>query len=929
MAQSFTTNSGVTIKIPGTYVEQKVISNVAGVGLAGVVTLIGEADEGPDFTKELNLDQNVFGPDEINEVISKYGSGRLVEAFRVTVSASGDAAINGSVTAIKLVKVNVSTSASAVLARAGFGNFAVLTAKREGANGNLIKFKSDVFTAEMAPTTNIFTYMPHYETSPVSFSIRQNGSNPDNISIGATVSGPAFASLVEDLNIGTLVIGATEKFPLTGMSGNISVSVINPADNTIQINLPSAISAAHVPQVGDCLVIPQNSEFGATADSVIIGSGSENRGSYIITAVSNSAPNFFISARRINAPSGAPTVVSVAPTAISSVNEFIVYRQAEIKNLSGQDRQCTVGLSSVTFNTILNSGSNFTMNVSVPWATQPKIGDYVKFLATFAGVNAGFYRVTNSTTSSFTCQRLSNGSSGTTGTSTVPGVITQSTQPFLVLRGEIDGLGKSMEIEGNLGLIAKNPTTGNSTLWATSEPLIISAAEYKNLFIVSRGDSVDEFVAGGDVVISFASNNANSSVQITDSAADFYIGSSLHFSVPFAQFKTLKDVADFVNSQTGFYATVKLPAYNLLPPTVLDRGTYAISASKPLSNQPGRIKKDAYDWQFKVNTSPMLSANLVGFRGLPEFQDEKFLSGGSKGGSSSSQWVSAIDACESIDTNFLVSLVSNDSSVDINLGETESSSTYSVDAINMAMKSHVLKMSAIKSRRNRIAIVSRGGAYNDQKNAAAQLASHRVAMTFQKINALGSDGTIKTFDPWLTACVATGMQAAAGAQGIVKKFANVTGVLHDTFNPRKTSDLEDAISSGLLILEPVNTGGFRWVSDQTTYSVDSNFVYNSLQAVYLADLMTLSLITVFDRVVVGQSVATMSAAAALGVLEQQLFNFNRLGWIAASDDAPAGFKNARVKLTGGVMQVSVEVKLAGLIYFVPIQFELSQVQQTT
>jgi hypothetical protein len=113
-----------------------------------------------------------------------------------------------------------------------------------------------------------------------------------------------------------------------------------------------------------------------------------------------------------------------------------------------------------------------------------------------------------------------------------------------------------------------------------------------------------------------------------------------------------------------------------------------------------------------------------------------------------------------------------------------------------------------------------------------------------------------------------------------------------------------------------------------TYTVDNNFVYNSLQAVYLADLMTLTLIQLFDRSVVGRSVAEISAAAGLALLESQMFDFLRLRWIAPSDDAPKGYKNAVVKISGGVMHISVEVKLAGLIYFVPISLTISQVEQT-
>ena len=59
-----------------------------------------------------------------------------------------------------------------------------------------------------------------------------------------------------------------------------------------------------------------------------------------------------------------------------------------------------------------------------------------------------------------------------------------------------------------------------------------------------------------------------------------------------------------------------------------------------------------------------------------------------------------------------------------------------------------------------------------------------------------------------------------------------------------------------------------------------------------------------------------------------MFDFLRLRWIAPSDDAPKGYQNAVVRISGGVRQIAIEVKLAGLIYFVPISLTISQVEQS-
>ena len=261
-------------------------------------------------------------------------------------------------------------------------------------------------------------------------------------------------------------------------------------------------------------------------------------------------------------------------------------------------------------------------------------------------------------------------------------------------------------------------------------------------------------------------------------------------------------------------------------------------------------------------------------------------------------------------------------------GLTEASSTYSVDSINSYLKSHVLKMSQTKNRKNRLAVVSKKAAYDIVKEAAQTLVSNRVALTFQDIKDSNASNVITVFQPWMAAIVAAGMQAAGTYKGIVKKFANVSGVIGPSgFNIKLMSQKEDALKAGLMFMEPVTTGGFRWVSDQMTYSIDNNFVYNSLQANYIADLIVLDLIETFDRLAVGQSVADMTATAGMSILQARMSNYFRFKWIAPSTDAALGYKNATVRISGGVMLIAVEIKLAGILYFVPISLSISAVEQ--
>jgi hypothetical protein len=57
-------------------------------------------------------------------------------------------------------------------------------------------------------------------------------------------------------------------------------------------------------------------------------------------------------------------------------------------------------------------------------------------------------------------------------------------------------------------------------------------------------------------------------------------------------------------------------------------------------------------------------------------------------------------------------------------------------------------------------------------------------------------------------------------------------------------------------------------------------------------------------------------------------DFLRLKLIAPSSDAPLGYKNAKVVIEGSTMRVSVEVKIAGSIYFIPIAFYVTEITQS-
>ena len=269
-------------------------------------------------------------------------------------------------------------------------------------------------------------------------------------------------------------------------------------------------------------------------------------------------------------------------------------------------------------------------------------------------------------------------------------------------------------------------------------------------------------------------------------------------------------------------------------------------------------------------------------------------------------------------------MFSRDATADIIDGLTDSSSTYTIDAINSVVKSHVLKVSTPKIKKNRIAFCSKWDTFANIKNAAGVLSHPRISLCFQKALA----GLSVTYFPWYNACIAAGMQAGGFYKALVHKYANIISAIDPSgFDANNIGYEEDALESGLLFLERTPTG-YRWVSDQTTYGFDSNFVYNSIQAMYMADTLALDLSLSYDNAFVGQSLADVDASTALSFLASKMEGYRKLKMIAPSDDAPVGYKNARISINGPIMEIFVEVKLATALYFIPITIEFSQISST-
>jgi hypothetical protein len=404
-------------------------------------------------------------------------------------------------------------------------------------------------------------------------------------------------------------------------------------------------------------------------------------------------------------------------------------------------------------------------------------------------------------------------------------------------------------------------------------------------------------------------------------------GAGSDLSIVLNQFTTMSDLAAFINSQEGYSAS-SVSSSNNLSPLKLDE-VAAIGIATSGGFEAGRIKRAFHNFKVKVAESAVLDFEATATAGLPaEMMASQFLAGGAKGSTTAADIANAIPSLEGIKVNFVIPLFSRDASEDIADGLTDSASTYTIDAINALVKSHVLAMSTPKMKRNRVAMLSKQASYSAIKAAAASLSNFRANMFFQKSSQVNSTGTVVEHQPWHTACIAAGMQSAGFNKSLTNKFANVISFKDPSgFDSGNPGDVEDAIDAGLFFMQQ-ETAGNKWVVDQTTYGFDTNFVYNSLQAVYMADVLAIQLSESLEKFAVGQSLADVTSAGIIAFISKKMEEYRKLKIIGASDDAPLGYKNVSVVINGPIAEVKLEAKLATAILFIPIELELSQIQSS-
>lgn len=474
-----------------------------------------------------------------------------------------------------------------------------------------------------------------------------------------------------------------------------------------------------------------------------------------------------------------------------------------------------------------------------------------------------------------------------------------------------------------------------------------SSEDMATITISNKRDLVvEEGTVGGDIVMKVGRlGGVDPQVTITSTQVLLINNAVNEYALNLSDYNTVSELVSYISSSTGgnWNAVVGSTLYGQLPSSVLDRvsAVGANSASLLEADLAAHIKKDSSEVRdfFEASAASELVTGANSFVGLPDAASETYLAGGAKGATLTAEIVNALAKFEKVRVNSIVPLFSRDATDDIADALTDSNSTYTIDGIHQAVKTHLSLMSTTKKRSERQGYLAFKASYADCKEKSQELADARIQLMIQDIRQIDGGGNIMWFQPHMLAAIISGARGGSPVgTPMTFKYLNLSGI-RQTAQAMSTAEedivtdfdpdtqYDDAIQNGITFLEHPQSGGFRVVVDNTTYGKDGNWVYNRANVLYAADVLAYDFRNQLENIFVGVK-NTIQATEVKSVCESILSTYLAQGITVSVPDAPNGFKQLVVTINGNVINISVVVKLVEGIDFVLADITLQRAQST-
>lgn len=363
-------------------------------------------------------------------------------------------------------------------------------------------------------------------------------------------------------------------------------------------------------------------------------------------------------------------------------------------------------------------------------------------------------------------------------------------------------------------------------------------------------------------------------------------------SLDLNDYPTIGALVAYLNNETGYTASV-IPGEDDVSTLELD----SIS-SVDINTTPVTIESSATEIATVINAgSKYLSASMANDANdlvIPDNFTSVYLTGGSEGTYSATEWGTALTIMEAEDIQF-IGTPSPDS------------------AIHALLKTHVNAMSAVTGRKERQALL--GGAWGESEaeavTASGNINSKFVLNVFQGFTQYDVKNVVQNFGASYMACMLMG-QKMAGAINMPLTFNSVNVI--DLENKLNDTTLENLIENGVCPVN-YNAAGLPVIVRQVnTYLVD-DLKYNEFSMVSEMNFVSRDLRAHLESAFAGKAGANFYAGVLKGSVEAKLAQYTDLG-LFVKDEKGISWWNVQISISGDTVIVDYDAYLTAPINFI-------------
>jgi len=755
--------NGVPMVIPAVYSTLKVQDSFLNVVPSPkTVVVVGEAVDGPAYDS-VDPQQNYFTNFESLKAV--YKAGPIVDASYQLFSQQADNVFTGPQPTVYVAKTNRSTQAYYIIENPT--SYGILLSKGFGLSGNALRVQIQQVDEEKKPEAT-YTWLGEATDFKVAVMGERIGQQSviDDITVVEALSDPRVS----------ITSSKVELFDVDG--GSV---VISQADKNVTFT--SSVFVA-IPEVGSTLVY-NGIKFIVTGVTATAISTVPLSGSVVFETVDldNSDIECYspVKVKSLKeTPLGASNCLEVYS---SNPQAFLNWSSNNVMDVA----QAVVASASVEK---LTTQLKIVLSDSV-FKVKPKVGEfiYIPLTSKLAGPNkenVGVYIIEKITFN----------------------------EVYLKLKASCVNVAK-VALEGQSDFLIYLKANVSSPV---ARNHISSEKEYTVMCDILNTETTERVPTasiGGKWMLKLGwagVGSATATIKNKILTVNFSDGSIPSLSISLLKFGTLRHLATYLKSIPDLYADEN-PEFAGTSPQHLDEVVTGISTYG--SQSFVGIKRDFYEFQSAFEGTEQLSffSTAPQKSGLPLFMSNpRFLTGGTINGTSNEDVLGAMERTMKMPVRQVVSCFSRDADQDIMDEVTDQTSSYDIFSVNSMILSSVNTASNIQNKKERLALLSFDGSFQDSIKMAGTLFSPRASCTFQQVKAVGANGVSKWFAPWMIqAMLATGRAQSILGTSALNKAYNIVQVRHLKTKSLFTSSyefdfyhedrgqIELAIRSGLLV----------------------------------------------------------------------------------------------------------------------------------